>query len=303
MIAAPATDRVFRLAEGPVWDDRHQQLLWVDITVGDLVFGRLEGDRVEVQRSIPFPATVSAVALTETDTWLVAAHDRLALVGADGVLAQTESLLDGSQRRFNDGQVDARGRFWVGTLRLDGDSTSEELVRIDDGGVTVIDNDLTLANGMAWSSDTTRFYSVDTMTRTIRVRHDGPKSSDLGDWSVFATLERGYPDGICIDRDDHLWVAVWGEGAVVRFSPTGELVDRIEVDAPHTSSVTFAGADRDVLVITTASDELDAGRRAAFPRSGCLFTVRPGVRGVPAHRVAASVITALFPSHATSQET
>ncbi|SFR94917.1 Sugar lactone lactonase YvrE [Microbacterium sp. cf046] len=297
MKATPASERAFVLGEGPLWDDRTQALLWVDIQSRQVHRGTLIGERIEPSATIGLPATVGAVALTERDDrWLAAVHDRLMLIGPTGPLAHTPPWFDGAVRRFNDGQVDPTGRFVVGTLRLEGGSTTEKLLRADSREVTVIDDDLTLSNGLAWSADGSRFYSIDTISRTIRVRSYDPIGDAIGDWSVFATLDRGYPDGMCIDADDHLWVAVWGGGAVLRFSPEGAIVDRIEVAAPHTSSVTFAGPELDVLVITTAREELTAQQLREFPRSGCLFTATPGVHGVPVRRVAASVIDRLFPT-------
>ena len=86
---------------------------------------------------------------------------------------------------------------------------------------------------------------------------------------------------MCLDAEEHLWIAMWGLGEVHRYTPDGELVAIVEVPAPHTSSVAFAGAELDTLVITTATQDLTDSQRAEFPHSGRLFTVRPGVRGLP----------------------
>jgi sugar lactone lactonase YvrE len=179
---------------------------------------------------------------------------------------------------MNDGAVDPSGRYVVGTLALQGDSEREELVRLEhDGSLTVIDDDLTLSNGLAWAVDGTRMYSVDTLRRTVYVRN----YPDLSERRVHLVIRDGYPDGIAMDTEDHLWVALWGAGAVHRYSPAGELVERVEVPAPHTSSVTFAGDDLRTLVVTTAYDQLTDDDRAKFPDSGCLFTTRVDVTGTP----------------------
>jgi sugar lactone lactonase YvrE len=297
MIATPATDRVFRLAEGPVWDERAQRLLWVDILAGDVLIGALDDDdRITIVEELHFPTMVGAVALTEGDDLLVAALDRLVRVAPDGSRRDGPPLFEDAGRRFNDGKPDPSGRYLIGTMSLSGPSASEQLFRVHGAHVEVVDDDLTLSNGLGWSADGSRMYSVDTGTRVIRVRDHNPKSGTSGAWSTFAKLDAGSPDGICIDADDHLWVAVWGEGAVLRYSPDGIAVDRIDVAAPCTSSVAFAGPDLDILVITTASD--DHGPVELAPDSGRLFTVRPGVRGVPSARVAASVLEAHIPGSA-----
>jgi sugar lactone lactonase YvrE len=94
-------------------------------------------------------------------------------------------------------------------------------------------------------------------------------------------LDDGYPDGLCADAEGHLWIAIWSRGEVRRFNPLGELVGRVDVPAPHTSSVAFAGPDLDVLVITSATDELDDAQLAAYPHSGRLFIARVDTVGSP----------------------
>jgi sugar lactone lactonase YvrE len=238
---------------------------------------------------------VGAVALTEGDDLLVAAFDRLVRVTPDGRRIAGAPLFEGADRRFNDGKPDPAGRYVIGTMSMSGPSATEQLFRVHGSRVEVVDDDLTLSNGLAWTADGSRMYSVDTLTRVIRVRDQDVASGSSGEWSAFATLDAGSPDGICIDADDHLWVAVWGEGAVLRLSPEGRMVDRIEVAAPCASSVAFAGPDLDILVITTASDDHSKPDLAAYPDSGRLFTVRPGVRGVASARVAASVLDEHIP--------
>ncbi|WP_344572649.1 SMP-30/gluconolactonase/LRE family protein [Winogradskya humida] len=186
-----------------------------------------------------------------------------------------------AKRRLNDGKTDPEGRFLVGTLAFAGDSQREVLVRLEnDGAITTIDDDLTLSNGLAWSTDGSRLFSVDTLRRTVSVRD----YATLGPRGTFITLDEGYPDGIAMDADDHLWMAVWGAGEVRRYDPAGTCVERIAVPAPHTSSVAFADDDLRRLVITTATDDLTDEQRQQFPDSGRIFTVRVDVPGhlVPA---------------------
>jgi sugar lactone lactonase YvrE len=94
-------------------------------------------------------------------------------------------------------------------------------------------------------------------------------------------IEDGVPDGMCADVDGNLWIAVWGGGRVECRTPEGQLLATVAVAVPHPSSVTFAGPDLDVLVITTAHEELSAAERVAHPEAGQLFTTRPGIRGLP----------------------
>ncbi|GAA0463894.1 hypothetical protein Aca07nite_60140 [Actinoplanes capillaceus] len=271
--ARPATATGWFLGEGPVWDAARQRLLWVDIMAGDVYEGRLGvDDRVEPTGTWSFEQSVGAVAVAEHGDLLVAERETLTRVHAGGGRTHLARVLPpGSPGRLNDGAVDPSGRFLVGSLG----GGREVLVRFEDGGCTTIDDDLTLSNGLAWSPSGDRFYSVDTLTRTVYVR-DYP----AGERSVLFTVDDGYPDGLCVDAGGNLWLAVWGGGRVECRSPAGELLAVVDVDAPHTSSVAFAGPGLDVLVITTAIQHLTPADLAAHPSSGRLFTARVGVTGV-----------------------
>jgi sugar lactone lactonase YvrE len=273
-----ATADAYALAEGPLWDPRRRRLLWVDIVGGAVFEGTLHDGVITVAARHDFDNMVGAVAFAEDGTLLVAAQEQLVVVQPDGTRRDGPRVVaPGTRRRLNDGAVAPDGRFLVGTLALDGGSASEQLVRLErDGTLTVLDDDLALSNGLAWSTDGRRMYSVDTLRRTVYVRDRG------GERRVHLVVDDGDPDGIAVDADDHLWVALWGAGAVARYSPAGTLVDRIAVPAPHTSSVAFAGDDLRTLVVTTAHDQLSDEQRTAFPDSGRLFTTRTDVAGLPA---------------------
>lgn len=278
-IATPATDEAFRLAEGPVWDVEQQRLCWVDILAGLVCEGRLDNSRIQVIRTHRFDGMVGAVAAGPDGTLLVAGQEQLVALLPDGSRHSGPRIIpSGQRRRLNDGATDPAGRFLVGTLSLDGASTSETLVRWEhDGGITELDDDLTLSNGLAWSTDGRTMYSVDTMRRTVFARDYGPD----GPRRIHLRIDGGVPDGIAVDADDHLWVAVWGAGEVRRYAPDGALIERVSVPAPNTSSVAFAGPDLRTLVITTASAELDPARLREHPYSGRLFTIRVDVPGLP----------------------
>ncbi|MFC8683451.1 SMP-30/gluconolactonase/LRE family protein [Microbacterium ureisolvens] len=277
--AQVATDTPHHLGEGPVWDRVRGRLLWVDIMAGTVHGGSLHEDgRIDHRESVQFPDTAGAVAVDADGAMVVAGRRRLHYRGVDGRIESGPELFDGEDRRFNDGKPDPAGRFLAGTTGPGG----ELLLRIErDEPATVIDDDLTLSNGLAWTADGRRFYSIDTSTRRIFVRDYDPVSGEVGERSVFAELEHGHPDGMTIDAEEHLWVAVFGGGCVLRIAPDGRIVARVEVPAPHTTCPVFAGPDLDALVITTATENLTADQLEEFPLSGRLFSFRPGVRGIP----------------------
>jgi sugar lactone lactonase YvrE len=281
--ARVANDETFVLAEGPFWDLRRGLIRWVDIRRGLVLGGTLAHDgTIDIVERVAIGGTVGAMAPAASGEWIVANGDDLLLFEGDAVVRRIPVLGSEGARRFNDGKPDAGGRYLVGTLSLAGPSHNEELLIVErDGSWRVLDDDLTLSNGIGWSAGGTRLYSIDTMRRLVFVRDYDVATGETGPREVFLELADGYPDGMCVDAQDHVWIAIWGAGQVRRYSPAGELVHVIDVPAPHTSSVAFAGQLLDTLVITTASDELDPGQLEAFPLSGRIFTAVPGVTGLP----------------------
>jgi sugar lactone lactonase YvrE len=255
----------------------------VDIERGVVLEGVLDAGAITVTDRIEFDGMVGAVTAAEDGTLLVAAQEHLVVRHPDGTREDGPRVIPaGESRRLNDGGTDPAGRFLVGTLSLAEASEREVLVRLEpDGNLTVLDDDLTLSNGLAWSSDGRRMFSVDSMRGTVSVRDYDVESGAVGPRRVHLRLEDGLPDGIAMDAADHLWVAVWGGGEVRRYAPDGTLVDRVATGAPHTSSVAFAGDDLDILVVTTATSELTEAQLRAHPDSGRIFTVRVDVPGLP----------------------
>lgn len=280
--AAVASDVAYDLGEGPVWDDVGERLLWVDVRAGHVLVGRLDGMRVDVVDHLAFDGTVGAVVPATDGSLLVAAQDRLVVVAPDGTRTDGPRLVaTGTAHRLNDGACDPQGRFVVGTCTPhDEPSEAEVLVRVElDGSLTTLDDDLTLSNGLAWTASGSRLYSVDTMRRLVYQRDYGP--SEVGRREVHLHLADELPDGITIDAEDHLWVALWGSSVVRRYDPAGRPVAEIALPAPHPSSVAFAGPDLRTLVVTSATKDLTAQQRADSPASGMLFTVRVDVPGLP----------------------
>ena len=151
-----------------------------------------------------------------------------------------------------------------------------------DGTATVIDDDLSISNGLAWSPAGDVMYSVDTRPGIIYARPYDPDTGDWGERTQVLRLDRGgWPDGLCVDADGNLWVAIWGGGEVRCYTPAAERVATVSVPAPHTTSVAFAGAERDTLLITTATDQLSAAQLEQYPLSGRVFAAHVGTVCAP----------------------
>lgn len=285
--AQPAAPEVHLLAEGPVWDAARSRVLWVDIDDGRVLEGRLRGGDVETLRAVAVDATVGAVVPSADGRHLVAARHALVVVEPDGRRTAGPAVLPpGAASRLNDGGCDPAGRFVVGSLALGASAGREVLVRLeDDGTLTTIDDDLWLSNGLAWSVDGATLYSVDTLAGVVRARDYDRTSGAVGPRRDHLQITDGLPDGICLDTDGNLWIAIWGAGQVRCYGADGVVRHVVEVDAPHTSSVAFVGPHLDRLLITTASTGLSPAQREQHPGSGRLFTASVGallgVRGQP----------------------
>ena len=276
-----ATQSSHYLAEGPTWDPTRECVWWVDIMAGTVNAGRLDGEQLVPIEQFEVPDTAGTVAVGTTGELLIAGTHHLYYRDNAGVLHAGRELVSGHSRRFNDGKPDPLGRFIVGTA---GPSEREQLLQLGErGNVTVVDNDLTLANGLAFNRAGDLLYTIDTLRQQIFVRRYDAQRGSFGRRHRFITFDVGLPDGCTTDADDHLWVAMWGEGVVLRISPQATVVGRIPLPAPHVSCPAFVGPELDTMVITTATKELGEAELREFPQAGHLFVAKPGVSGNPPH--------------------
>ena len=275
--------------EGPTWDAARQELLWVDIEAGQVRRATVSAGggmtEVAVHRG---GETVGFVVPSSDGGWLLGADGgftHLDPAGQSTVLVALDGEGPAAGTRMNDGAVDPAGRLFGGTMALDESPGAGSLYRVDlDGSVRTVLTGLTISNGIEWTADGRTVYLADSGAGTVRAYDYDVATGEFGDSRVFLDLgsDAGPPDGLTMDDEDHVWVALWGAGRVRRYSPAGELVTEVRVPARNTSSCAFAGPDRDQLVISTSTQGLDDAARAAEPDAGRLFVVRPGVTGCPA---------------------
>lgn len=279
--AVPASEHRYGLAEGPLWDGERNRVLWVDINAGAIHAGTITDAGISDDTVLHVPGTAGAVVTSREGELLVAGARRLYTVASTGAVRPGPQVLsESTASRLNDGGCDPAGRFLVGSLALDDRAHEEVLVRIEaDGEIVVIDDDLGLSNGLAFTPD--RLYSVDTRAGTIWIRDYDPATGAVGPRHEFLRVPSRHPDGLCLDDAGNLWIAMWGEGKVECYSPEGRRLAVVEVAAPNTTSVAFVGGNLDTLLITTASEELSDAQLARYPDSGRLFTARVEVRGLP----------------------
>jgi sugar lactone lactonase YvrE len=268
------------LGEGPTWDPRAGVVRWVDIDRGHLWEASVDGDHVGAPRlAVDCGPTLGAAVHTEDGGFLLARTHHLEHRDATGeTVGSVRLIAEGLGSRLNDGACDPAGRYLVGSLAQDGRTGAERLWRLEhDGTVTVLDDDLTLSNGLGWSPDGTVMYQVDTVPGTLYARDYDVDGGIVGPRRVLVEIRDGSPDGLTVDTDGHVWVAIWGAGEVRRYSPTGRLVQVVRTGAPLTTSCAFVGHDLDLLVVTTAGKHEDGVTQTE--RGGRLLTLRPGASG------------------------
>lgn len=275
------------LGEGPVWDPTADQLLWVDCADGSV--HRFDpGTGVDV--AVNTGQRVGSVAVRRRGGLVMAAGSGFAFLdehaGAIESVAQVEA--DPSAYVMNDGACDVAGRFWAGTASTDERPTAG-LYRFDtDNTVTRVVSEVRMSNGIGWSPDNRRMYYVDSRTQGLDVFEFHGDDGTLGQRRrlVEFRADLGIPDGLAVDVDGCVWLALWGPGLVHRYSPKGGFDRAVSVPAAHTTSCAFGGPDLDVLYITSAGVGLTEQQSSQQPHAGALFAVTPGVQGLPSYRYA-----------------
>jgi len=275
------------LGEGPLWDDWRQRLLFVDIMRGHVH----EFDPVtKADRILEVAEPVGAVALTMKGDWLIATKTGFWRLdpesGQKSIVAAVEE--DQPNNRMNDGYVDRRGRFWAGTMGM-GVRERGSLYRLDpDGSVTRMLSPVSTSNGIDWSPDDRIMYYVDTPTRRIDCFDFDAAGGTIANRRPFVAFPTGTgrPDGLIVDADGHVWVALWQGGAVHRYSPAGRLEDVIHFPVTLTTKCAFGGPDRRDMFITSAWIDLAAEERPGQTTAGGVFWLRPGASGQPSRRFA-----------------
>jgi sugar lactone lactonase YvrE len=267
-----------QLGEGPIWDARAGELLWVDIMAG--IVHRLD-PATSADRALDAGQPVGAVVPRASGGYALALRDGYAVADDAGV--RLVAPVDEGRRdlRMNDGACDSAGRFWAGTMHLDEVHGAGALYRLDaDGAVETMLAGVTISNGIGWSPDDTRMYYVDTPTRGLDAFDFDAAEGAISNRRRIATVDEsdGFPDGLAVDAEGCIWVALWEGWAVRRYSPGGELLAVVDVPAARVTKPAFGGPGLDRLYVTTAAP--DAADHAQ-PHAGGVFSADPGVRGLP----------------------
>jgi sugar lactone lactonase YvrE len=267
--------------EGPVWSRRWGGLRWVDMLAGDVLSFGTDG---EVERK--HVGEVAAALRPRNDGGAVIAVERgFALESADGELTTLPEVWRDPAVRMNEGGCDPGGAFYAGSMAYDKRRGGAAVYRLDsDGSVGTVLERVTISNGLDWSPDGTRVYYNDTETQRTDVFDYDPESGPTNRRPfVSYDSDEGQPDGLTVDSEGGVWVAMNGAGAVRRYSSNGSLDQVIELPVAKVTACTLGGPGLDQLFITTSRENLPDD---ADPAAGSLFAAEPGVAGLPVREFA-----------------
>lgn len=287
MEASLILDTKSQLGEGPLWDEREGVLYRVDI-LGEKLHRYHPATGIDEVFDVG--KHVGTVVLDESGGVLLAVQDGFArfnlLTETLEMIATPQQYVDSN--RFNDGKASPDGSFWAGTMAYDATPHAGKLYRLDPAGnVHLEESDVTISNGITWTEDHKTMYYIDSPARIVTAFDYDKTSGNISNGKIVIKVpdNMGVPDGMAIDSKGQLWIAHWGEGAVVCWCPkTGEKMQEIKVPASQTTACAFGGGDMKTLYITTARVGLSDEQLENEPHAGGLFTVETDVTGVPSYR-------------------
>jgi len=267
------SEEVAELGEGARWDAERGELLWVDIMAGVLRRAVEDGAGLHTVAELSIGEPLGAVApLASGEGWLCAAGRGFRHLAPDGTVTR---LLDTEPEdvRMNDAACDPEGRFWAGSMAYDQRPGGGRLLRCDpDGTVHVMLPRADIANGIGWSPDGRTLYHADSGTKVVTAYDPGTMEG-----TVLIRPEHGSPDGLTVDAEGALWVALHGAGEVRRYAPDGSTLSVWPLPVSQPTSVAIGGASGRRLFVTTAWENMTPQQRAGEPDAGRVFAADAGV--------------------------
>ena len=304
------------LAESPLWDAQRQAWFWMDIDQHQIHQHNIRADNDATHRvwQLPLEARydIGAMALADNGDLMLALRAGIASFNPDEAPKNISPEIripapyDTSTTRFNDGGVDAQGRWWIGSLYAPKTYAGAHLFCLEHGVLKPILGELaniepyknwgiTTANGWAMSPDGTTMYHADTQAHTV-YRYDfdahAPVETALSNRTVFFqtadtrgtdTPYEGRPDGAAVDSAGNYWIALYEGGQIVKIAPNGSIVQKIPLPAKAPTMLCFGGADLKTLIITTAGNRPES-ELAHYPANGHILKIQVSVAGIPTNR-------------------
>jgi L-arabinonolactonase len=269
------------VGEGPLWNAKEQAIYWVDIDGKKIQRYFHETRKYEV---FDMPIKICLMAFRTKGGMILGAEDGFYFWDPSTKKLDFISHPEKgkTEARFNDGKVDRKGRLWAGTMTYQGATSS--LYRMDaDLSIRQMESGVTISNGVGWSPDNKIMYFVDSIRYVIYAYDFDFEKGTISNRRVFVQLTEsfGIPDGLTVDSEGYVWVAIYGGWKVMRYAPSGKVADEITFPVSKPSSCIFGGKNYDELFVTTISENLTAEDKLKQPLAGDLFVIKPGVRGIP----------------------
>lgn len=271
------------LGEGPLWNHLTNRLYWFDILNNTLLSADTSGRIID---RFTFDDRATAAAIVNEKILAIATAGALVELdleaGTKRFLASLEA--DKVGNRPNDSRVNHAGGFWIGTMSRRGDSEPEvgAVYQYRAGRMEQLFDRITIPNSICFSPDGRTAYFTDTPTRRILKRPIDPDTGlPTGDWSLFAEVDRGFPDGSVVDSEGFLWNARWEGFCVVRHAPDGSVDRIVEVPTSRVTCPAFGGPDFKTLFLTSAREHMTPEELAADVHAGGVFALEVDVPGLP----------------------
>jgi sugar lactone lactonase YvrE len=272
-------ERVTYHGEGPFWDETQQRLLLVDMLAGAIV----EVDGQGAASRHDYGTIAAVIRARRGGGYLLAQENRVLLLTPD--LTEDRALppvFEDPRIRMNEGGCDPQGRFYIGTMAYDQTPGAGSIHRIGaDGSPAVVLTGATVSNGLQWNAAGDTVFYNDTPTGEVAAFDFDAEAGTFANRRRFTGLDGNNPDGMAVDVEDGIWVALYGGSAVRRYDRDGTLSEVVEVPgASQVTACTFGGQDRRTLFITTSRENLGDDEQ---PDAGSVFRFEAGVQGAVPH--------------------
>ena len=274
------------LGEGITYSSNDNFLYWLDI--GNLSKLHKLDLSFKKKEIFELPEIVTATSVRSSDELILATNNGIKLFNTFNKKFESVLNIESQQllTRSNDGASDFLGRFWFGTMQNNFDKNGKsipinenigKLYKVDTNKkISIVEEELGIPNTFVWSPDNKNFYFTDTLNGTILSYDFELESGELSNKKIFATFDRGHPDGSTIDTDGCVWNCRWGGSCIVRFTPSGKVDQIIEMPVQNITNCIFGGSDMKTLFITTASNE----GKNKNDLDGSLFSINLNYQGI-----------------------
>ncbi|PPQ33141.1 SMP-30/gluconolactonase/LRE family protein [Rhodopila globiformis] len=279
-----------KIGESPTWSMTEQALYWIDVKAPALHRFNPSGGAT---RTWPLPSEIGCFALYDNEAAaLVALRSGLFRLdlNSDQLTRLADPPYDPATHRFNEGECDGQGRFWIGTMFEPKTDTAEPepgpLFYYTSSTGLVPQPDLGFTpNGFAWSKDGRTMFVAHSKQHCIYQFDFDAGNGRISNRRIFAWIPEalGVPDGSAVDAEGCYWSAIHGGSRLIRFTPDGKIDREVKLPVSQPTMCAFGGPDLDMLYVTSAASGLNLLHKVTEPHAGGLFRFRPGVHGIPRH--------------------